>query len=116
MDWSDAFMHMCSTVSLGGFSSHDLSFGYWNSPRVEAVAVTFMLLAGVNFALYFVAWRQRSFRLLWRDIEWRAFAVVLIVSVALIVLVVLASDRQAGFEQTLRRTVFHVVSVATTTG
>jgi trk system potassium uptake protein TrkH len=116
MDWSDAFMHMCSTVSLGGFSSHDLSFGHWNSPRVEAVAVTFMLLAGVNFALYFVAWRQRSFRLLWRDIEWRAFAVVLIVSVALIVLVVLASDRQAGFEQTLRRTVFHVVSVATTTG
>jgi trk system potassium uptake protein TrkH len=116
MSWADAFMHMCATVSLGGFSSHDLSFGHWNSPRVEAVAVVFMLLAGVNFALYFVAWRQRSFRLLWRDIEWRAFAVVLAVSITLIVLVLMASDRQADLQQTLRRTVFHVVSVATTTG
>jgi len=116
MSWSDAFMHMCTTVSLGGFSSHDLSFGYWNSPRIEAVAVVFMLLAGVNFALYFVAWRQRSFGILWRDIEWRAFAVVLIVVVGLIVLVLLASDRHADPLQTLRRTVFHVVSVATTTG
>lgn len=116
MSWSDAFMHMCTTISLGGFSSHDLSFGYWNSPRVEAVAIVFMLLAGVNFALYFVAWRRRSFDLLWRDIEWRAFAVVLVGSVALIVFVLMAGDREADFESTLRRTVFHVVSVATTTG
>ena len=116
MSWSDAFMHMCTTVSLGGFSSHDLSFGYWNSPQIEGVAIVFMLLAGVNFALYFVAWRQRSFGILWRDIEWRAFAVVLAVAVGLIVLVLMTSDRHADFSQTLRRTVFHVVSVATTTG
>ena len=32
MSWSDAFMHMCSTLGLGGFSSHDASFAYWNSP------------------------------------------------------------------------------------
>jgi trk system potassium uptake protein len=116
MSWSDAFMHMCTTVSLGGFSSHDLSFGYWNSPRIEAVAIVFMLLAGVNFALYFVAWRRRSFNVLWRDIEWRAFAVVLVATVALIVFVLMTSDPRAEFAQTLRRTVFHVVSVATTTG
>jgi trk system potassium uptake protein TrkH len=116
MSWSDAFMHMCTTISLGGFSSHDLSFGYWNSPRIEAVAVVFMLLAGVNFALYFVAWRRRSFDVLWRDIEWRAFAVVLLASVALIVFVLTTNDSHAGFEEALRHTVFHVVSVATTTG
>jgi trk system potassium uptake protein TrkH len=116
MSWSDAFMHMCTTVSLGGFSSHDLSFGYWNSPQIEVVAIVFMLLAGVNFALYFVAWRQRSFGILWRDIEWRAFAVVLAAAVGLIVLVLITNDRHADFSQTLRRTVFHVVSVATTTG
>jgi trk system potassium uptake protein TrkH len=116
MSWSDAFMHMCTTISLGGFSSHDLSFGYWNSPRIEAVAVVFMLLAGVNFALYFVAWRRRSFEVLWRDIEWRAFAAVLGVSVALIVFVLMTNDSHAGFGETLRHTVFHVVSIATTTG
>jgi trk system potassium uptake protein TrkH len=116
MSWSDAFMHMCTTVSLGGFSSHDLSFGYWNSPAIEAVAIVFMLLAGVNFGLYFVAWRRRSLGMLWRDIEWRAFAAVLVVTVVLIVLVLMTSDPLADFGQTLRRTVFHVVSIATTTG
>jgi trk system potassium uptake protein len=116
MGWADAFMHMCSTISLGGFSSHDSSFGYWNSPRIEAVAVVFMLLAGVNFALYFVSWRQRSVAVLWRDIEWRAFATVLTVSTALIVSFLLLNDPGADPLQTLRHTVFHVVSIATTTG
>jgi trk system potassium uptake protein TrkH len=39
MSWADAFMHMCTTMGLGGFSSHDASFGHWNSPLIEAVAV-----------------------------------------------------------------------------
>jgi trk system potassium uptake protein len=116
MSWPDAFMHMCTTVSLGGFSSHDLSFGYWNSPLIEAVAIVFMLTAGVNFALYFVAWRQRSLRCLWRDVELRTFAGALLASITLIVLFLMANRTYPSFEDTLRHTVFHVVSVATTTG
>jgi trk system potassium uptake protein len=116
MSWSDAFMHMCTTISLGGFSSHDLSFGFWNSPRIEAVAVVFMLLAGVNFALYFVAWRQRSLAGLWRNVEVRAFVAVLVASIVLIVLFLSVHSSHPTFEESLRLTVFHVVSVATTTG
>ena len=51
MSWEDAFMHMCSTMGLGGFSSHDASFGYWKSARIEAPSVVFILLAGINIAL-----------------------------------------------------------------
>jgi trk system potassium uptake protein TrkH len=116
MSWSDAFMHMCSTVSLGGFSSHDASFGHWDSPRIEAVAIVFMLLAGVNFALYFVAWRQRSLACLWHDVEVRAFAAVLAASISLITLFLVAKGSHASFDEALRRTAFHVVSIATTTG
>jgi trk system potassium uptake protein len=116
MDWPDAFMHMCSTMSLGGLSSHDLSFGYWNSPLLEAVAVLFMLLAGVNFALYFVAWRQRSLSILWRDVELRSFYAVLVGSVLLISGYLMLNDTYSSFGEALRHTVFHVVSVATTTG
>lgn len=116
MSWSDAFMHMCTTVSLGGFSSHDLSFGYWNSPLLEAVATVFMLVSGVSFALYFVAWRQRSLACLLRDIELRAYLGALVGSIALIVLFLMAHRTYPDFEQTLRHTVFHVVSIATTTG
>ena len=59
MTWSDAFMHMCSTMGLGGFSSHDASFGYWNSPLIDYTAVLFMMLAGFNFSMHFLAWRRR---------------------------------------------------------
>lgn len=116
MSWADAFMHMCTTISLGGFSSHDLSFGHWNSPAIEAVAVFFMLLSGVSISLYFLAWRQRSLACLWRNVEARAFLAVLLGSVALISLYLTAHGEYPDYLQSLRHTVFHVVSVATTTG
>ncbi|HOM11780.1 MAG TPA: potassium transporter TrkG [Rubrivivax sp.] len=116
MSWPDAFMHMCSTMSLAGFSSHDASFGYWNSAVIEAVAVFFMMLAGVSVALYFVAWRQRSFAPLWRNVEARAFVFVMAGSVALISLYLWLDGTYAQYSTALRHTVFHVVSVGTTTG
>ena len=116
MSWPDAFMHMNSTMGLGGFSSHDASFGYWNSPDIEAVAIIFMLLAGVNFALYFVCWRERSLARLWRDIEVRSFYGVLAGSIALISTYLVVQGAYPGWGEALRHTVFHVISVATTTG
>lgn len=116
MDWADAFMHMCSTMGLGGFSSHDLSFGHWNSPAIEAVAVVFMMLSGVSFALYFVAWRQRSLRVLWANVEVRAFYGVVLATVLLISAYLSANRVYPSFGESLRHTVFHVVSIATTTG
>jgi len=116
MSWEDAFMHMCSTMSLAGFSSHDASFGHWNSPLIEAVAVVFMLLAGVSLALYFVAWRQRSLRVLWRNAEARAFVTVVLGAVALISVYIHAGGQYPTYLEALRHTVFHVVSIATTTG
>ena len=84
MDWADALMHMFSTVSLGGLSSHDASFGHWNSLAIEIVAMVFMMLAGVSFALYFVAWRNRSLRVLWCDLELRAYFGVVLGSIVVI--------------------------------
>ena len=116
MSWEDAFMHMCTTMGLGGFSSHDASFGYWNSPLIEGVAMVFMLLAGVSFALYFVAWRQRSLRVLWRNIEVRAYLLVIVAAVLLISLYIHAGGQYGSYLEALRHTAFHVVSIATTTG
>jgi trk system potassium uptake protein TrkH len=116
MSWLDAFLHMCTTVSLGGFSRYDASFGHWNSPQIEAVAIVFMLLSGVNLVLYFVAWRSRSLVVLWRNAEVRAFVGVLAGSIALIAGYLTWNDAYATGLQALRHTAFHVVSVATTTG
>ena len=78
MSWTDAFMHMCSTMGLGGFSSHDASFGYFNSPLIDYTAVVFMTLAGFNFSLHFIAWRRRSLVPYWTDPEARAYLFTLI--------------------------------------
>ena len=116
MSWIDAFMHMCSTVSLGGFSSYDASFGHWDSPLIEAVAMVFMLLSGINLMLYFAAWRRRSLGVLWRNIEVRSFYAVLLGSIVLITVYLVATGNHPDFLDALRRTSFHVISVATTTG
>ncbi len=116
MGWADAFMHACSTMGLGGFSSYDASFGAFNSPLIEAVAVFFMLLAGVNFALYFLVWRKRSIGVLLRDTEARAFGVLMVGSVLLVALYLTALNVYPTFTESLRHAAFSVVSIATTTG
>jgi tripartite-type tricarboxylate transporter receptor subunit TctC len=112
----DAFLHMCTTVSLGGFSSHDLSLGYFDSPLIEAVAVCFMLLSGINLLLYFTAWRAGSALVLWRNTEVRAYCVALVGSIALVCAYIVVDGTYAQLPEALRHSVFHVVSIATTTG
>ena len=116
MSWIDALLHMFTTVSLGGFSSYDASFGHFDSPLIEAVAIVFMLLSGVNLMLYFVAWRSRSLAPLWRNTEARAFVAVLAGSIALITGYLVATGAYTDALLALRHTAFHVVAVATTTG
>jgi trk system potassium uptake protein TrkH len=116
MGWTDAFMHMCSTMGLGGFAAYDASFAAFDSPAIEAVAVVFMLLAGLNFALYFLVWRQRSLRPLWRDAEARAYVALMAGSVLLVSFFLLANGVYPDFTTAFRYAAFNVVSIATTTG
>ena len=116
MDGPDAFMHMCSTMGLGGFSSHDQSFAYWNSEPIEAVAVFFMAAAGVNFALYFLVARRRDFSVLWRDAEARAYASTLAMAILAGATYLYLNGTYETWLLCLRNVSFNLVSVATTTG
>ena len=116
MSWSDAFMHMCSTMGLGGFSSHDASFAYWNSPLLDYIAVFFMFLAGFNFSMHFLAWRRRSLWIYLRDPESIAYVVTLVAACLLVAAFLLARDVYPDWQSALRYATFNVVSIATTTG
>jgi trk system potassium uptake protein TrkH len=116
MGWADAFMHMCSTMGLGGFAAYDASFGAFDSPAIEAVAIFFMLASGLNFALYFLVWKRRSFRPLLRDLEARFYLALMLGSVLLVALFLAAHQVYPSFAQSLRHAAFSVVSIATTTG
>jgi trk system potassium uptake protein TrkH len=116
MSWFDAFVHAFSTMGLGGFSSHDASFGFWNSPVIEAVSIVFMLIAGMNFATHFVALRRHSLRAYLRDPEALLFLTVSILSVVGIALYLWVQETYVTFPEALRHSAFNVVSIATTTG
>ena len=116
MGWADAFMHMCSTMGLGGFAAYDDSFAAFKSPAIEAVAVLFMLLAGLNFSLYFLVWKKRSLAVLWLDLEARVYVALMVGSVLLVAMVLAVHGVYPTFLESLRHAAFNVVSIATTTG
>ena len=116
MTWLDAFMHSGTTMSLSGFSSHDASYAYFDSAAIEMVAVAFMLIAGVNFSIHFLAWRGKSFRPYVMCPETKWFLVLMLVSVLLIATFLLAHQQYTTFSEAFRYSLFNVVSVATTTG
>jgi trk system potassium uptake protein TrkH len=116
MTWSDAFMHMCSTMGLGGFSSHDASFGYFDSPLIDYTAVVFMAIAGFNFSLHFIAWRKKSLIVYLIDPEARAYLITLVLSCLAIAAFLYYKEVYTERWQALRYATFNVVSIATTTG
>ncbi|MDG4596440.1 MAG: potassium transporter TrkG [Candidatus Contendobacter sp.] len=77
MSFFDALCYSFATMALGGFATHDASIGYFDSSTIELVAGFFTLLAAVNFALYFLAWRSRSLKAIFRDAEFKFFIAVM---------------------------------------
>jgi len=116
MSGFDAITHSFSTVSIGGFSTHDQSMGYFGSSTIELVAVFFMLLAGMNFALHFVAWRSFSLRPYLQDSEVRAYLGVLAIVIVITVYYLYLSDTFASLGDAVHNGLFQVVSIGTTTG
>lgn len=112
----DAIGHAFSTISTGGFSTHDRSIGYFENGMVEFVAAVFMLLAGVNFALHFVAWSGLSLAPYREDAEFRAYlrGLVLIAALASGYFYITGTFDNPG--AALHHGVFQAISMATTTG
>jgi len=116
MTWIDAVVHAFSTMGLGGFSSHDDSFGYFNSPAIEAVTIAFMLASSLNFATHFLAVRRRSLGAYVADAEARRVMIWMFGSVAGIAAFLVARDVYPDWLTALRHAAFNVVSIASTTG
>ena len=116
MSWTDAVIHSFTTLSLGGFSSHDRSIGYFDSVAIELVAIAFMIAACVNFATHFQAWRAKSVARYRNDSELPYFLAVLTVSVAGITTFLWTHRVYPDFLTTLRYAAFNTISVATNTG
>ena len=116
MDAFDAIGHSFSTVAIGGFSTHDLSIGYFDSSAIELVAVVFMLLAGVNFSLHFFAWQKKNVLTYFKDSEFKTYLLILSVTIVFISVDLFESGYYQTWFDSFRYGIFQTVSIATTTG
>lgn len=116
MSWLDAVCHTFSAMGLGGFSTHDASIGWFNSPLIEFVLIIIMLIAVVNFATHFLAWRGRSLKVYLRDAEAVASISIILGSCLGIALFLWWQGVYPDFLTALRHASFNLVSIATSSG
>jgi trk system potassium uptake protein TrkH len=111
----DSIAHSLSTVSTGGFAIYDASFAHYDSPAIEAVAIVFMLLGAVNFAVHFRAYTALSLQPYAVNPEVRSFFGT-VLALTLFIAVVLVADGEYAPLRALRYSAFEVATVITSTG
>ncbi len=116
MSWFDSVCHAFAAMGLGGFSTHDASFAYFNSPLIEFVMMVFMLIAVVNFATHFLAWRGKSLAAYRHDAEAVASLGLILSSCVGIAVFLWWNGVYPSFWTALRHASFNLVSIATSSG
>lgn len=111
----DAIGHAFSTVAIGGFSTHDASMGFFDSPLILMICSVFMLLAGMSFAIHFHVWRAKSLRYYLTDSETRFYLGVMLVAMVCVCFYLIFSGHQSANDGLIHG-IFHTVSIATTAG
>jgi trk system potassium uptake protein len=114
MSGFDAISHAMTTLSTGGYSTHDASFGYFKDLRLHWVATFFMISGAIPFFLY-VKMTLGNVRALVTDEQVRGFIAFLVfASVAMAFW--LMTQREIGAFEAITLTSFNITSVVTTTG
>lgn len=115
VDLLDSLNHAFTTTATGGFSTHNLSVGHFQSAYVHYVIAAFMFLAGVSFSLHFRFLTTGNPAVYGRDREW-IFYVIILGGATLAVFLDNGFARGEFGEQMFRESLFQVVSITTTTG
>ncbi len=115
----DAIAHAMTTVSAGGFSTHDESFGHFNGTPAIYPAIFFMIIAGLPFSLLALTVLHGRFSALWDDPQPRLFIVIILALSLMVVGYHELEITPAPYELRLvafREALFNIISVTTGTG
>lgn len=121
MEWFDAIAHSFSTVSIGGFSTHDASMGhFYNDPSMNgdlliSICMVFMVIAGLNFALHYHALARKRLDHYFHDVEARTYVLMLFGSMVFVCLALMLFGIY-DFNDSIRHGFFQVISIMTTSG
>ncbi len=110
----DSIVHAMTTISTGGFSSHNLSFAYFNSQKIEIISVAFMIIGSLPFVLYlqFLHGQRSS---LFKDDQIKLFLIILIF-VIIFTAIWLSNFKSLSAYESIRLAIFNITSILTGTG
>lgn len=119
MSLFDAVTHSFATIATGGFSTKQASIAYWeSSPYIQYVLAIFMLLAGVNFAMYFFGYTKKFFKI--AENEELRYYLYIVLGASLIIMISLLDFNDSitfvSVEKAWRDAFFTISSLMTTTG
>lgn len=114
MSLFDAMCHTFGTMATGGFSTRNASVGAYDSAYIDYVIVIFMVLAGTNFALHY-RFLKREFGTYANNKEFRFFLAIIGIAFCIIAIDTYFNHYHS-ISMTLRKSLFQVVSILTTTG
>ena len=114
MSFFDAINHAMTTLSTGGYSTHDASMGFFEDNRILVASTIFMILGSLPFVIYIKAFLPRRFQL-WRDPQILVFLVTCLV-LSFAIAVSRRVINETPFGEALITSAFNLVSVITTTG
>jgi len=115
MNIFDSVAHSMTTIATGGFSTYSESIGYFQNPKIEIISIIFIILGSIPFIAYlkFVKGDKIIF---FKDVQIRGLIYILIISVLLMFLYLMLSNKEYNFLENLRISTFNVVSVLSGTG
>ncbi len=115
MNAFDSIAHSMTTIATGGFSTHSSSIGHFQNPKIELIAIIFIILGSLPFIAYlkFIKGNKKIF---FEDVQIRGFVYIVIISVLLMFLYLISNNQEFSFFDNLRISVFNVVSILSGTG
>lgn len=111
----DSLIHTFGTVGTGGLSSYNNSIAHFNSLYVDIIISIFMVLAGINFNLYYLL-LQGKLKVFFADYELRGYLTIIGIASALIAWNLWSTNTYGSISESLRYSLFQTASITTTTG
>ena len=116
MNIFDSVAHSMTTIATGGFSTYTNSIGYFENPKIETVAIIFIILGSIPFIVY-LKFIKGNKKIIFTDVQIRGLVYILIFSIGLMFLyLIFNNNNDYTILENLRISTFNVVSILSGTG
>ncbi len=115
MNIFDSVAHSMTTIATGGFSTYTNSIGYFQNPKIETIAIVFIILGSIPFIAY-LKFIKDDKKIFFKDVQIKGLFYILTISVLLMFLYLMINNSQHSFLDNLRISTFNVVSILSGTG